>query len=124
MAQAMLSGCVVAMTALQTHHGQCSLPAYMCKLTGPRTDILDPLVLTLPKPRAPYGQVPAQSLADVLKHTSDADLQIRALRAFIVARQMLTPVSRMKTVENLVEQWRSGGRGYNVSLTSTLREYD
>lgn len=119
MAEAMLSGCVVAMVAPQIHHGlsirSCaSIPADRIP------DALSPLVLTLPKPEFGQTSLPAQALEEVMAATSDAELKSKALRAFIVARQMLTPAKRVKNVESLVELWQDGGRGYNVSLLSEL----
>lgn len=69
------------------------------------------------------GQItlPAQSLADTLAKTTDDELKAKAMRAFIVARQMMTPVNRVKNVEKLVELWQDGGRGYNVSTNPDVK---
>ena len=74
-------------------------------------------MLTLPKPdiRLEKSPLPAQALADILARTTDDELKAKAMKAFIVARQMMTPVNRVKNVETLVELWQDGGRGYNVS---------
>ena len=82
-------------------------------------ELLQPLILTLPKP-APgheHGPIPAPPLAAALSNTTDDELKSKAMKAFIVARQMMTPVNRVKNVENLVALWQDGGRGYDVSTT-------
>jgi hypothetical protein len=53
-------------------------------------------------------------------------MKLKSLRAFIVARQMFTPTSKINRVKELVQTWQDGARGYNVSLPppATLVDID
>lgn len=113
----MMSGCVIATVSLQIHRGGSRDSVYLAALTS-RVEILDPWALILPKPQDDSGELPVKALAAVLAQTTDADLKLKALRACLVARQMMSPVSRIKEVANIVELWQEGGRGYNVSHRS------
>jgi hypothetical protein len=67
--------------------------------------------------------LPSQALASLLAKTTDDELKTKAMKAFIVARQMMTPVNRVKNIESLIELWQDGGRGYNVSrLAPVIRD--
>lgn len=81
------------------------------------------MVLSLAKPDTTMGQnkLPSQALAGVMARTSDNELESKAMKAFIVARQMMTPVNRVKNVESLLELWQDGGRGYNVSTNNAMK---
>lgn len=67
------------------------------------------------------NKLPSQALAGVMARTSDNELESKAMKAFIVARQMMTPVNRVKNVESLLELWQDGGRGYNVSTNNAMK---
>ncbi|WWD18224.1 hypothetical protein CI109_102674 [Kwoniella shandongensis] len=99
-AQAMLSGCVVAMVPPHAEHdmfGSLILPL-------PRPTLSDP---TLPLP------LPVDTLNAVLRHTPSSELKQKALQAFIASRHHLHPRARVKAVQEVVKKWDLGGRGYD-----------
>ncbi|WVQ85737.1 hypothetical protein IAT38_007904 [Cryptococcus sp. DSM 104549] len=98
MAQALLSGCIVATVPPQSAH-----------------DVLDPIILPLPVPVAADGSplpLPVSVLDPLRRETSTQELKIRALKGFIAARHRLVPRSRTKSVWEAVKRSEEGGRGY------------
>ncbi|WVR05545.1 hypothetical protein IAU60_002564 [Kwoniella sp. DSM 27419] len=98
--EAMLSGCVVAMVPPKAHH-----------------DLLSPVILPLPagaaasdKPELPVDQVQA-----VLAVHGPPAIKRKAVKGFIAARQRFTPGARLRAVEDVVQVWKDGGRGYHFS---------
>ncbi|KAK8865600.1 hypothetical protein IAR55_000744 [Kwoniella newhampshirensis] len=99
-AQAMLSGCVVAMVSPHAEH-----------------DMFAPLILPIPKPSLSNAStptpLPVESLDAYLSETTSSELKHKALHAFIIARRHLDPRARTKAVSSTVNKWENGGRGYD-----------
>jgi hypothetical protein len=64
------------------------------------------------------GALPLEALSVALAHVSDAELARRSMKSFVVARQLLTPTNRVNNIVDIVQTWKEGARGYNVSFSS------
>jgi hypothetical protein len=84
-------------------------------LTSPDTlaDLLLPLSPT--SDLDPPAELPIKQLEAVLRATTTAELDKRALRAFAFARRELVLRRKVEDVRGLREVWARGGRGYQYT---------
>ncbi|KAK1927874.1 hypothetical protein DB88DRAFT_479642 [Papiliotrema laurentii] len=92
-AQAMLSGCVVAAVQPDVQH-----------------DVLAPLIIPLTP--LPDDGLPSEELNRILAKLSTSELKRKALHAFILARQKFVPIAGVRAVLDAAKRWEQGGRGY------------
>lgn len=97
MAQAMLSGCLVAAVPPDVEYGT-----------------LTHLILPLSKSD---DTLPATQIDAELSRLTDAELEKRLLRAFIFARQALVGPTRLSQIFSIIDRWEQGARGYLVRIS-------
>jgi hypothetical protein len=77
------------------------------------------LVLPL-SPTAQFKEIdpalPIHQIEHILHNTRTATLDKMALRAFVFARQHLVVQRKVEDVRGLLDVWKRGGRGYQVSI--------
>lgn len=95
MAEAMLSGCIVATVQPDVEHSELSK-------------------LTLPLPKT-SDAVPDAQIEAALRQLTDADLSRMALQSFVYARRNLIGTAMLANVVNVLGRFNRGARGYIVS---------
>lgn len=94
MAQAMLSGCLVAAVPPDVEYGT-----------------LSHLILALKKSDK---VLPADQIEEAMGKLSDSELKKKLLRSFIFARQAFVGPARLNQVFGIIDRWEQGARGYLV----------
>jgi len=120
-AQALLSGCVVAMVPSEVESG-----AFCLACVRPAADTIvslkrgpSPTILPLPHPPKTYTaqhSLPVDAITELLDQTSASNLTLKALHGFILARQKFVPHVRMRSVLDVIRKWEDGARGYLVRV--------
>jgi len=98
-AQAMLSGCVVAMVTPEVE-----------------AELVSPLIIALPRPSPLNSSIPVslpvESVQTALQGLSTSDRKRKGLHGFILARQKFVPNVRLNAVLDTMSKYQEGARGY------------
>lgn len=102
-AQAMLSGCLVAAVPPDVEYGT-----------------LSHLILPLKKSDE---LLPAAQIEEAMGNLSDGELKKKLLRSFIFARQAFVGPARINEIFSIIERWEEGARGYIVSRNASSADW-
>lgn len=98
MAQAMLSGCLVATVPPDVKHG-------------------DIQHLIIPLKKTSDRGVPSAQIEEFVSKLSDKEFKRMLVRAFIFARQEFVGAVKADSVLDIVDRYKKGARGYLVSCS-------